>query len=81
MPVRSLVGSPFTNPWFIGADTVSAARASGVELLAEQLTDVTPELLVVLADDFEVHNRLAMVSPPLQAPSRPGACRGGRSPC
>jgi hypothetical protein len=81
MPVRSLVGSPFTNPWFIGSDTVSAARTSGVEFLAEPLTDVTPELLVVLADDFEVHHRLGhgQSSPAGAGPS--GACRGGRSPC
>jgi len=33
-------------------------RGAGVELPSEQLTEVVPELLWVLADDLEVHNRV-----------------------
>src|SRR6202035_6030232 len=33
-------------------------RGAGVELPAEQLTEVVPELFWVLADDLEVHNRV-----------------------
>jgi hypothetical protein len=33
-------------------------RGTGVELPAEQLTEVVPELARVLADDLEVHNRV-----------------------
>jgi hypothetical protein len=52
-------------------------RGAGVELPAEQLTEVVPELLWVFADDLEVHDRVCHDH--ILSAVRRNDCRGTRN--